>query len=268
MAVRRLPHESRVEVTSHVVSLAWAIALCVGCGPSPSAKEPSATAQTTTSPRRRSDALDPAKAPNATSVFNVTALRASTRTARTLSLLRVFLPEGESVDDVDWLAVDGPSPLASPTRNVIFIVKRSTEVRTVRGPRSGFTTVALPTPPVANELVRIDVRAPKRIIRVPFFEPPETVEELFVVAEAREDGGVDFRLRERCTDPTEAAKAAAALDGMVARLNRGGARALTQGMFADVKATVDGREARLDVGATPDQVEVIVELAVTLARGP
>ena len=116
--------------------------------------------------------------------------------------------------------------------------------------------------------MKIHVRAPRKIIRVPFFEPPETVEELSVVAETREDGGVDFRLCERSIDPAEAAKAAAALDAMVARLNRGGARALTQGMFADAKATVDGADARLDVKANPDQVEAIVELAVTLARGP
>jgi hypothetical protein len=149
----------------------------------------------------------------------------------------------------------------------VFIAKRSAELRTVRGPQSGFSTVAPPEPPDANELVKIHVRAPGKIIRVPFFELPETVEELSVVAEAREDGGVDFRLRERSIDPAEAAKAAAVLDAMVARLNRGGAWALTQGMFADAKATVEGADARLDCKANADQVDAIVELAVTLARG-
>lgn len=201
-------------------------------------------------------------------MFNVTALRAGQRTARTLVLLTAFLPQGQTADDVEWLAVDGPSPLASPSRNIVFIAKRSGELRTVRGPQSGFATVAPPSPPEANELVRIQVRAPRRIIRVPFFEPPESVEELSLVAEAREDGGVDFRLRERSVDSAGAAKAVAALDAMIARLNAEGARALTQGAFADAKATVEGNDARLDVRANADQVETIVELAVTLARGP
>lgn len=269
MNVRTQQQRALVGRTTLVLA-AWLAAFATGCGASPAPREPSSRAATQTSgpPRRTSDALDPAKSPNATTVFNVAALRSGERTARTLALLTPLLPQGETVDDVEWLAVDGPSPLASPTRNIVFIAKRSAALRTVRGPQSGFSPVAPPKPPDTKELVTIHVRAPGKIIRVPFFEPPETVEALSVVAEARDDGGVDFHLRERATDPAEAAKAAASLDAMVARLNREGARALTQGMFADAKATVEGADARLDVKANPDQVEAIVELATTLARGP
>ncbi|MDB4945851.1 MAG: hypothetical protein JWP97_5385 [Labilithrix sp.] len=269
MIVRTWQHREFVG-SAAVVLAAWLVALSAGCGSSPAPREPSSRASTEPAarPRRTSKALDPAKSPKATTVFNVAALRSGERTARTLLLLTPFLPQGETVDDVEWLAVDGPSPLASPTSNIVFIAKRSTELRTVRGPQSGFSTVAPPKPPDAKQLVTIHVRAPRKIIRVPFFEPPETVEELSIVVEATDDGGVDFHLRERSTDPANAAKAAASLDAMVARLNRGGARALTQGMFADAKATVEGNDALLDVRANPDQVEAIVEVSVTLARGP
>jgi len=67
---------------------------------------------------------------------------------------------------------------------------------------------------------------------------------LSFVAEGREDGGVDFHLRERCTGASDATDAAAALERMIARLNRGSRGAMTRGLFADAKITTRSRSRR------------------------
>jgi hypothetical protein len=55
---------------------------------------------------------------------------------------------------------------------------------------------------------------------------------------------------------------------MIERAKSGSAGAWARALFADAKVTVDGAEARLEVGASAEQVEAIADLAVTLAHGP
>ena len=204
--------------------------------------------------------------PTTTILLHLDALRAGPRTKRGVEVATLFLPDGERSDDVTWLAVDGPSPLGRPAENVFFVQARSAPLRIVRGgTRDG--ALAPPKPPHADELLRIHVQAPKTLVRIPHYDPPDAVEELTIFVEARADGGADLHLRERCTDPAAATEAAASLDATIERWNGRGVGIVTGGLFADAKATVDGAEARLDIRASPDQVEAITELAAhTLSR--
>ena len=116
--------------------------------------------------------------------------------------------------------------------------------------------------------MRISVRAPAKKLRVPYFRPPASVEQLALVVEARDDGGADIHLREHCVDAAEARNAAAALDDSIARVNGGPGRAITAGVLRDAKATIEGNDACLDVTADADQVEALVELALVMLQGP
>ena len=97
--------------------------LTCGCGSSSGRASAEYPAQARARPR--SDDLDPSKAPNVTSVFNIAALRSGKGTSPLLALFTRTLPAGVAIDDVDWLAVDGPGPLDSPTQNVVFVARPS-----------------------------------------------------------------------------------------------------------------------------------------------
>jgi hypothetical protein len=216
-------------------------------------------------------AAAPASAPLATTIFNVTGLRADKRAVRALPAVATFLPAGERIDDVDWFALVGVAPLAPASRSVVFLGRSFRKPTTIRGADADVappSPVAAPRPPRANELVSIHVLEPRKTLRVPFYEPIDGVEDLALVAEARDDGGADLHLRERCVSPSEATREAAALDATVEKMNARGAGMVTAGLFAEVKAKAEGSEARLDIQASPEQVDAIVELVLMLTQSP
>lgn len=233
------------------------------CGPSPpphgnAIKAPTPPPLPAPAPRART----------ATILLNLDALRGGARTKRAVDVASAFLPEGERADAIAWLAVDGASPLREPTKSVVFVQPRAGTMRILRGSESDTALPVVPHPPSSRELVRIQVFAPRAVVRVPHFEPAETVEELTVVVDERPDGGADLHLRERCTNATEAAHAATSLDETIERWNGSGIGIVTGGLFADAKATTDGADARLDIVASPDQVATIAELAASVIHRP
>ena len=262
------PGASFATAFAHRVGAMAMVMSVIACGCGSSSGRASAEYPAPAPARPRSDDLDPSKAPNVTSVFNVAALRSGNGTNPLLALFTRTLPSGVAIDDVDWLAVDGPGPLDSPTQNVVFVARPSAALLVIRGRESGFSEVAPPTPPRSKELLRIGVRAPAKKLRVPYFRPPASVEHLSLVVEARDDGGADIHVREHCADATEARNAAAALDGSIARVNGGPGRAITAGVLRDAKARVEGNDACLDVTADVDQVDALVELALVMLQGP
>jgi hypothetical protein len=213
--------------------------------------------------------LDPSTSPNAISVINIRAMRSVKQMEGLVRAFARVLPENVALEDVEWIAVDGPSAFDSPMHNITFVVERtSREPIVVRGTNSGFRVVAPPVAPAERELVRVRIHAPAKMLRVPFFAPPRTVDELSLEVEAHDDDGVNIHLREHCTNHAEAVKTAAALEWTIARLNRPTARALTRDLLRDAKPTLERDEVSLDVHANSEQLEAIAELAKALLLGP
>ena len=239
------------------------LTLVAGCGP---ASEPVRNVPHAAGPP--SDALDPNKAPHAWSTFNVDAIRAGKHTSRLVGLLRRALPPDVSIDDVSWLSVDGSWPLDRPSRNIAFIALRDADVVERRGAEVSNRVAARPTPPDAARLVDVRVRAPAKMLRIPFFEPPPSVDELTLAVDGREDGGATIRLIERCSDPKATEAARLSLERMVTRVKGTKTSALLLDLLANATVSVTGEGAVVDVSATGEQVEAAVELAMALLQGP
>ncbi len=121
-----------------------------------------------------------------------------------------------------------------------------------------------PRGPSPNEAMRLVVRNPSKQIAIRGLKFQDALTELRLWIIPRADGGADVYADGDCTDEAAAQDSADALNDLIKQQNSIGVRIATRGLLNNANVVAEGKQIKLHVQATQEQLEAVLNAAAAL----